>query len=81
MEARMFQTLNTAGVIDHVQIWRNPDHNGAWSIYAYGADNRHLGVESGIEAARGGVRTWASLDTAYGFLLGLGWVHDVCISA
>lgn len=79
MKSNEFQLLATNCTIDHVVIWRDPTNAGAWTVYGYGEDNRPLGTKEVIEAARGGARMWASLDTAVAWLRGAGWAGDVTI--
>ena len=77
MQARLFESFVAAGAVDHVTIYRDPSASG-WSLHAYGDEGASLGVNA-IEAARGGVRTWASLDTVFSFARECGWSGPVAI--
>lgn len=57
-----------AGVIDRAVITREwTEKPGGWEIWLYG-DKLPSDMQNPIELARGGRRTWASLDTAYSWL-------------
>ena len=56
-----------SGVIESATIFRSAAGDG-WRVYLYGAD-LPSGAKNVVELARLGDRTWASLDTAYVWLM------------
>lgn len=71
MKQQEAETLAAAGVIRFASILESS--GGGWRVYVYGADySEKVGrSDPGIETARGGLRTWASLDTAYRWIRAL----------
>ena len=55
--------------IEKAFLWRAAARDD-WEIHLYGADLPSY-IVNGIELARGGVRTWSSLDTAHDWLMRL----------
>lgn len=83
MKQNEFALLVSAGAIESVTIYRDSvNEDAGWSVWAYGEYGRTRGVPAGreyVEAARGGMRTWASLDTAYRWIREQGWKGTVQI--
>lgn len=79
MQSKEFQLLATNAAIDHVTVCKDPKDGGEWAAFAYGEEDAPLGVRNVIEAARGGHKTWASLDTAHAWLRSSGWNGAITI--
>ncbi len=77
MKQTEFELLVAAGAIDNVTLYATPD--GEWSVWGYG--EKPSWAKDSVQAARGGMRTWASLDNAYRWLRERGWSGMVTIDA
>lgn len=62
------ETLARAGVLEIAVIMFQ---DGAWNVWLYGENHRDVARQSGLEAARGGPRNFASIDTAYRWIRAL----------
>lgn len=77
MKQTEFGLLVSAGAIETVTVYRDSvAEDKGWSVWAYGERVR---TREYVEAARGGMRTWASLDTAYRWIREQGWKGAVQI--
>lgn len=65
MKQPVAETLARAARIDRAAIMKTPD---GWKIFLYG---EHGAREDAVETARGGHRTWASIDSAYNWVRAL----------
>lgn len=61
--------LIATGVIESATLMRQDD--GAWECWLYG-EELPSSTKNPVELARGGRRTWSSLDTLYS------WLTDAC---
>lgn len=59
------ETLARVERIDRAVITNSPD---GWKVFLYGEHGAH---DFAVETARGGHRTWASIDTAYSWIRAL----------
>ena len=59
--------LIESGVITKAVFYRSPSIKSDWDLWLYG-DNTPASINNRIDLARGGGRTWASLDTGHEWL-------------
>jgi len=71
MKQKEFALLVAAGAIESVVVFRDHLAGEGWTVWAYGDSAKW--TRDYVEAARGGKRTWASLDTAHRWLREQGW--------
>lgn len=75
MTQNEFALLVSAGAIERVTVYRDRIASEGWSVWGYADDARWS--RDYIETARGGQRTWASLDTAHQWLRKNGWTGSI----
>ena len=76
MKQNEFALLVGAGAIESVTVYRDQVAGEGWSVWGYGDGVR---TREYVEAARGGMRTWASLDTAHRWIREQGWKGSIQI--
>lgn len=74
MDKQDFQLLIDAGAIDHVVL--QSVAGGGWAVWSYGKDWSNSKT---LKTARGEIRYFQSLDTAYGFVRGCGWKPQIVV--
>lgn len=74
MKQSEFALLVAAGAIEHVTIYRDDD---GWTVWGYAEGARWS--RDYVEAARGGRRTWASLDRVHRWIRAQGWTGMIQI--
>lgn len=70
MKQSEFALLVAAGAIETVTIYRDATAGEGWTVWCYGDGVK---TRNCLEAARGGKRTWANLDTAHRWIRQQGW--------
>ena len=78
MKQNEFALLVGAGAIERVTVYRDKETGEGWTVWGY-ADGARW-VRDYVEAARGGKRTWASLDTAHRWVREQGWNGSIQIN-
>lgn len=77
MKQNEFALLVGAGAIERVTVYRDQVTGEGWTVWGY-ADGAKWARDY-VEAARGGKRTWASLDTAHRWIREQGWKGSIQI--
>lgn len=77
MKQNEFALLVGAGAIERVTVYRNNATGEGWTVWGY-ADGARW-TRDYVEAARGGKRTWASLDTVHRWVREQGWKDSIQI--
>lgn len=82
MKEQEFKLLAQTGVIQSVVIMLvTCAEDPGWEVWAYGGDDLSLPayVSNPVKTARGALRLWVSLDTAYKWVRGAGFKGPVTI--